>query len=199
MIPPLPATVGIPNPMAISMPIGAVIAFAGQVATPPVNPLNQSVFNTVTESQGWMLCDGRTLLVADYGMLYAAIGNQYNNGQEGSGQFSIPDYRGYFLRMTDMGAGNDPDAAERKLANGTTSSEVGSIQEDALQIHEHIYSKPQIAAIPAGPASSNAVTTTPDDLTKTPTDSLKDPPGNVRATTETRPKNVYVNYLIKFF
>jgi microcystin-dependent protein len=181
------------------MPIGAVIAFAGLVATPPVNPLHQSVFNTVTESQGWMLCDGRTLQVVDYGMLYAAIGIQYNNGKEGSGQFSIPDYRGYFLRMTDMGAGNDPDAAERKLANGNTSSEVGSIQEDALQIHEHIYSRPQIAAIPAGPSSANAVTTTPDDLTGTPTDSLGAPPGAVRTSTETRAKNVYVNYLIKFF
>jgi len=199
MIPPLPATAGIPNPAAVSMPIGAIIAFAGLVATPPVNPLNQSVFNTVTESQGWMLCDGRTLQVADYGMLYAAIGILYNNGKEQSGQFSIPDYRGYFLRMTDMGAGNDPDAAERKLANGTTSSEVGSIQEDALQIHEHIYSRPQIAAIPAGPSSSNAVTTTPDDLTGTPTDSLGNPPGTVRTSTETRAKNVYVNYLIKFF
>lgn len=184
--------------MTTGMPIGSVIAFAGQVVKPPVDPLNQSVFSTVAESYGWMLCDGSMLSSAEYAPLYNVIGNQYNTGQEPSGQFSIPDYRGYFLRMTDMGAGRDPDASDRELANGTSSSEVGSIQEDALQLHEHIYSRPQIAAIPAGPASANAVTTTPDDLTGPPTDSLGDPPGTVRAKTETRPINVYVNYLIKY-
>jgi microcystin-dependent protein len=193
-LPPMP---GIPGPVAVSMPIGAVIAFAGQVATPPVNPLDQSVFNTVTESQGWMLCDGRTLQVTDYGMLYAAIGNQYNTGKEASGQFSIPDYRGYFLRMTDMGAGRDPDVAERKLANGSTSSAVGSIQEDALQLHEHSYQQPGTPAVPAGQGAKQAVTEVTAQLTGTPTDDLLNPPGTVRNSTETRAKNVYVNYLIK--
>lgn len=195
---PLPPMPGLPNPIAGSMPVGAVIAFAGQVATTPVNPVNQSAFSTVTESSGWMLCDGSTLTIADYGVLYAAIGNQYNTGKEASGQFSIPDYRGYFLRMTDLGSGNDPDAAERTLANGTTSSEVGSIQEDALQAHEHSYQQPGTPSSPAGQGATPAVTDVTAQLTGAPTDNLDNPPGTVRTSTETRAKNVYVNYLIKY-
>jgi microcystin-dependent protein len=200
MIPPLPGTPGLHHHHHVegSMPVGTVIAFAGQVAIPPVDPLKQSVFTTVTEASGWMLCDGRTLTVLEYELLFAVIGNQYNNGKEQSGQFSIPDYRGYFLRMTDMGTGNDPDAAKRVLANGSTSSEVGSIQQDALQTHEHSYQDPATTTIPAGQGSATAVTQMPSQLTGTPTDDLNNPPGTVRTSTETRAKNVYVNYLIRF-
>lgn len=182
-------------------PIGSVIAFAGQIGSPPVNPSesDQSISTVITENTRWMLCDGSTLTIAEFGPLYIVIGTQYNTGKEAAGQFSIPDYRGYFLRMTDLGSGNDPDTSGRVLPNGTTSSEVGSIQQDALQTHEHSYSQPKIAAIPAGTASANAVTTTPDALTGTPTDNLDNPPGNVRISSfETRAKNVYVNYLIKY-
>ncbi len=184
--------------MSTVMPIGAIIAFAGEVVKPPVDPLHQSTNTTVVESYGWMLCDGSTLIVAEYGALYNAIGNQYNTGNEGSGQFSIPDYRGYFLRMVDLGAGRDPDVSGRVLANGTASSEVGSIQQDALQTHQHVYSQPQSNPLNTGDAAATAVTTTPNALTGTPTDNLDNPPGTVRPSTETRAKNVYVNYLIKF-
>ncbi len=198
MTPSFPNIPGIPQPVAGTMPVGAVIAFAGQVATPPVNPLQQSAYSTVTESAGWMLCDGRTLAIADYGMLYAAIGNLYNTGNEPSGQFSIPDYRGYFLRMTSTGTTNDPDAATRVLANGTTSSEVGSIQQDALQVHQHSYQQPATPSSPAGQGATPAVVAVTSELSGTPTDNLADPPGGVRTSTETRAKNVYVNYLIRF-
>lgn len=193
--------------MTTGMPIGSVTAFAGQVVKPPVNPINQSVFTTVAESYGWMLCDGSMLTIAEYGPLYNAIGNQYNTGKEASGQFSIPDYRGYFLRMVDLGAGRDPDAAKRVLPNNDTSSAVGSIQQDALQTHVHSYNNPVIAPFSAGTVTASAVTTTPSDLTGVPATTPVPPPvppappprpNPVRFTAETRPVNVYVNYLIKF-
>lgn len=185
--------------MPIAIPVGSVIAFAGQVAlTPPVNPGQQPMYTTVTESQGWMVCDGRTLTASAYGALYAAIGVLYNNGKETANQFSIPDYRGYFLRMVDMGAGNDPDAASRKLENGTTSNGIGSIQQDALQLHEHIYQDPETDTVPAGNSKPQGVAEGTPELTGPPTDNKDSSQNTVRTSTETRAKNVYVYYLIRF-
>jgi len=198
MTPTLPTTPGMPNSLSAQMPVGAVIAFAGQIATLPVNPITTTVYATVTENFGWMLCDGSTLSIGEYGQLYNAIGNQYNTGKEASGQFSIPDYRGYFLRMVDLGTNRDPDTATRVLPNGETSSAVGSIQQDALQTHQHSYNNPTSTAFSAGNVTATAVTQMPPTLTGTPTDDLASPPGGVRVTSETRAKNVYVNYLIKF-
>jgi hypothetical protein len=49
---------------------------------------------------GWMYCDGRLLDKDDFGALYAAIGDTWNdpNTVIPSTHFQIPDFRGYFLR-----------------------------------------------------------------------------------------------------
>lgn len=181
--------------MPTSTPPGAVMAFAGKITEQYAG--TAADFESMVNTYGWMLCDGRTLSQNEYPVLYHVLGTQYNTGEEKEGEFSIPDYRGYFLRMTDMGSGRDPDAGSRKLANGTTSNEVGSIQEDALQIHQHLYREPGKPPKPIGSnGQGNAITAT-DGLTGDPTDSV-DPPGNVRTSTETRAKNSYVYYIIKF-
>src|SRR5450756_2433686 len=128
----------IPGPltsMQAFLPIGSVIAYAGKIS-PPVNPPEQPAFATVTESSGWMVCDGRQLKQTDYGMLHAALGVEYNqDGDDVQTVFRIPDYRGYFLRMVDMDSGNDPDAGSRVMPNTKKSDGVGSIEQDALQYH----------------------------------------------------------------
>ncbi len=43
---------------------------------------------------GWMLCDGRTLSVADYGLLFGVIGYTFAIDLSGSSSFKLPDYRG---------------------------------------------------------------------------------------------------------
>jgi microcystin-dependent protein len=182
--------------MPSGVPAGAVIAFAGKITEKYADV--PADFETMVNTYGWMLCDGRTLQQNDYPMLYHALGAQYNTGNEKAGEFSIPDYRGYFLRMTDMGAGRDPDAGSRKMANGATSSEVGSIQEDALQTHQHTYNKAGSAGTPVGNSGQATPITAGPDLSGGPTDNVANPPGNVRISTETRSKNLYVYYLIKF-
>ncbi|HWK04464.1 MAG TPA: phage tail protein [Puia sp.] len=201
--------------MPTFVPIGSVIAFAGKIS-PPVNAGSQPAYNTVVESQGWMVCDGRPLLQTDYGILYAVLGIEYNQaGDDSSTVFRIPDYRGYFLRMVDMESGNDPDSASRVLPNNTTSSDVGSIEQDALQYHLHPYTQPNApasitlgtdgttTAVPADTQNVNTAEPVADPSKSTPPPPQKpsQPPADyatIKTSFETRPKNVYVYYLIKF-
>lgn len=77
-------------------PIGAIIGFPGNV--PP--PASQ-----------WLLCDGASLSSTEYQLLAIAI----TDSQTAS--FNLPDYRGYFLRGADHGAGRDPDGASRAVGS----------------------------------------------------------------------------------
>ncbi|QFS51866.1 tail fiber protein [Nostoc sphaeroides] len=165
-IPPLPFP-GIGLNTAVSLPVGTVVAFAGKIAlSPSISPSEYTTYNI--EAFGWMVCDGRQLLVSEYPELFAVLGYLY--GGEGD-MFNIPDYRGLFLRGVDGDANNDPDKSSRKAAAGGTQDGVGSIQDDALQTHKHTYS---VESPSTGQGSSAGTAPTPatPELTSTPTDSL---------------------------
>jgi microcystin-dependent protein len=169
------------------MPVGAVIAFAGAAAN-----------SASIEDLGWMVCDGRELQVASYPQLFVVLGNLYGGAER---TFKLPDYRGYFLRGLDDGAGRDGDAGKRTdpSGGGGLNQGVGSRQTDALQTHEHIYKSAPAPATPSqGGAAAGAPPGQPTLTEGGPTDSLAAPGGVRVSTSETRPKNVYVNYLIKF-
>ncbi|MBB5606456.1 MULTISPECIES: tail fiber protein [unclassified Janthinobacterium] len=177
------------------MPVGSVIAFAGPIASP--RKASAPVAGASVEALGWLVCDGRMLDSNDYPQLYVVLGHLYGGlGQ----QFRLPDYRGYFLRGMDSGKGNDGDADQRTDPAGATTLNqgVGSRQEDALQTHEHLYKSAPTPAAPSGPGSVAGAPASSPALTEGgPTNGLT-PPGGVRvSTTETRPKNIYVSYLIK--
>lgn len=57
------------------LPIGSIVAFAGETT------------KNMLESSGWMVCDGRVLHVAQYPLLFAAIGYRFGGSD---GQFHIP-------------------------------------------------------------------------------------------------------------
>lgn len=187
-------------------PIGAVCPFAGQV-----NPVSGNV-NTVwantscgsenaapgekadapinfLEAQGWMLCDGRALDTSEYPELFAVLGYLYGTASSGN-QFLIPDYRGLFLRGFDAGAGMDPQAADRFSPTGSaTANVVGSLQCGALQDHTHHYNIVSLSGVSqqgsgAGVGVTSQPTTSPDQ------------PAAIGP--ETRPKNIAVNYVIKY-
>ena len=169
-----------PNDVWTSMPC----AGSGSVGTPPIagDPA------ALIEAQGWMVCDGRWLEPAKYPALYGALGTLY--GSDG-GLFRIPDCRGLFLRGVDSGAGLDPDAASRTGPTGTgTDPGVGSLQCDALQNHVHDYlTAPQ----PSGTGQQGQSAVQPGQSTPT-----GEPNPPARTSTETRPKNIAVHFLIKF-
>lgn len=205
-------------------PVGSIIAFAGILSEPvssppdnqqPYNPVQQKTGLTNNiESYGWMACDGRLLYCRAYPELFQAIGFLYSLEGEttkvtddlpADQKFRIPDYRGYFLRGAAGNSKNDPDIDKRKLANSKDTfkdniNKIGSFQDDALQTHEHQYSKTTEVDNSFAPSGGSAsLATESPDLTGVPTDAVNGSPlnGGIRISSETRSKNVYVNYLIK--
>ncbi len=192
--------------MLNGFPIGTVCAFAGQLdpvtgdanniwkssCCPSVDSkagiLNPDIPLTHVETIGWMLCDGRFLRKDIYPELFAVIGYLYGNKNDDL--FRLPDYRGLFLRGVDAGSGMDPDASNRiaPLGDGKNSG-IGSLQCDAMQEHAHTYKSVVLAAPSqqgnaAGQKSSDELTSIPQNP--------------ARVTSETRCKNISVNYIIRF-
>jgi microcystin-dependent protein len=180
--------------MSDGFPIGAIIAFPGNAdptADPPPYPPPDP-----PSSNYWALCDGTPQsTTGPYAPLFAIIGFA-NGGSSASGQFNLPDYRGRFLRGTTYDTKNDPDAYSRTAMNdgGNTGNAVGSVQgyETISPTNRFLIDVPHLptsnennAATAVGPEAANWNS------------------GSVHLTfqggdQETRPKNVYVFYYIKY-
>lgn len=158
------------------LPIGSIVMWTGSVVTPIDN---------------WLFCDGSAVLRSgQYSDLYAVIGDAFGEG-DGSTTFNVPDFRGMFPRGVDnMGgsaAGNDPDAASRTASGtgGNTGNNVGSKQGDELKSHSH-----DVPTVDGIGGSTELLQDTAGSVTAQSTDSTG---GN-----ETRPKNIYVGFIIKY-
>ena len=132
---------------------------------------------------GWLLCDGRPLDRGVYPDLYHAIGANF--GAPDETHFNLPDLRGRFVRGVDHAAERDPDARKRTFAapGGSIGDKVGSLQDDAFKAHTHTYDM-----FPGD--SGNRARGSCWKEKKIDTGST--------GGSETRPKNVYVNYIIKY-
>jgi microcystin-dependent protein len=176
------------------VPIGTIMAYGGDVR-------NAEVAKQL-ESQGWLVCNGMQVKRDDYPALFKAVGVSFGAG-DGKATFHLPDLRGRFPRGVDLEDPNranwrDPDHDTRRpsAGGGNTGNRVGSVQEDALQGHRHetnainnASSKDAIAGINRRTSNRN-----PASVGKVIKD---DPYGEARVSKETRPKNVYVNWIIK--
>lgn len=191
---------GFVHPGFGDIPVASVIAFAGGLgqpepatASPPDSDAPDVAHATNhLEAWGWMLCDGRSLQVWQYRELFAAIGYLYG----GSGDtFVIPDYRGTFLRGTDLGAKADPDTDKRTSASGGSSAydNVGSRQACAVQNHAHdipVQTTPSQGSTAQGFLTGSQMTAQ--------TGLIADKPAVGVSAAETRPANIAVNFIIKF-
>lgn len=170
-----------------TIPAGTIVAYGGTVAP-----------------TGWTICNGSTLSRTTNAALFAAIGTNFGSG-DGSTTFNLPDFRGRFLRGYDTGLGRDPNAASRTVSNpgGNSGNAVGSIQNDSYQGHFHYVTEnnsgTQFRTIPVGIATgSTAIGITGAlDITLASTNVSDGSNGTPRFSPETRPVNVYVNYIIK--
>lgn len=158
-------------------PAGMIVPFAGPEENIPA---------------GWMLCDGSTISRTDYANLFNAIGTAWGNG-DGSTTFNTPDLRGVFLRGVDDTRGLDPDKGSRTASNpgGLTGNQVGSFQDEDYKEHAHQYydwfwydsgNDPSYGT-PGGDDVGQRLNQARWSLN--------------RGGNETRPDNVYVNYIIK--
>lgn len=156
-------------------PAGTVISFAG--ATAPT---------------GYLVCDGQEVSKASYPELYAAIGDLWGTPQSGT-NFKLPDLRGQFLRGQDDGAGVDPDVAGRTDIDGNIVGDViGSYQEDMYENHTHTINYQPTRSY--GWNSGDHVMTNNDWQFG----QFAQKGTNGAGGSETRSKNAYVLYVIKY-
>jgi microcystin-dependent protein len=170
------------------IPIGSVIPYAG----------DNSVGN-------WLICDSTAVSRTTYAALFALIGTRFGQG-DGVTTFNLPDLRGRFVRGRDGTANRDPDKNFRGniLAGGATGNNVGSLQDDAIANHAHLFQWGQgsgatnalgsptignsISAFNRVSQHTNMVAGVQTGLGLGFTDNVA---------SETRPENIYLNYLIR--
>lgn len=174
-------------PTISTVPVGTIVAFAGS-----------------TIPAGWLLCDGNTISRTTNSALFSAIGVNWGGG-DGSTTFHLPDLRGRFLRGRSGTSGNDPDSLSRTAlypgAGVSDKNKVGSYQDDAFQGHGHSWTTRIAAdgsgggAISSGAFNSNQNIHTYFGATAYSITATNG--GTPRTSTESRPKNAYVNFIIK--
>lgn len=157
-----------------------------------------------TPPKGYLLCDGASLLQADYPVLFAAIGTRW--GTADGTHFNLPDMRGRIARGRANGSANDPDRAGRtaSAAGGATGDAVGSVQNDAMQGHWHdLYSQATMTSPGAGSnfyawggGPFNTLVAGSNKAVKGSTSDGSS--GTPRTSSESRMKNAYVDFIIKY-
>ena len=174
-------------------PPGTVITYAGAVT---------DTGGLIEPVPGYLLCNGAVIDgTADngkYAALRAALGNTWGNGGNGGNPdvVNVPDLRGVFLRGWNGAAGDlfldeDRNGRMARKSGGSTGNTVGSFQQDEYERHDH------------SSQGAHQVTTSATSGWWV----LADQPSNGNRTerdvdfsggAETRPKNAYVAYLIKY-
>lgn len=157
---------------------------------------------TGTVPDGYLECDGSSLVRATYPSLFTVLSDDY--GAADGIHFNLPDYRGRFLRAWAHGSANDPDRAARTdRGDGTGGDVVGSKQatsnlshqHDAVGNHTHTYAQQSGAnAVTAGGSHAycNGYNTNADTAGAG---------GHQHAASggnESRPLNINVMYCIKY-
>ncbi len=193
-----------PSNALTGVPVGFVMAFPGEEQA--LSP----------QKATWMICDGRSLVIRQYPSLFRCIGWTYGLGKDPQGRttFNLPDYRGYFLRGASEDTDRDPDKNERKehFTGQQVGNLVGSKQDDTLQSHKHDdkgHTHPTDATNARGEVQSDnsderaAPPSPPQSIPQVGKADLTDPTdsgsgaGKPRHGKETRPKNIYVHWVIK--
>ena len=157
-----------------------------------------SAYGGNTAPTGWLLCDGSSVSQTTYADLYAVIG--CNFGCSG-GNFNLPDLRGRFLRGRDGGAGRDPDSGTRSSMNtgGNTADNVGSVQVDAFQGHWHEFYVYPNDGSPSSFGNDVRDAQTLNSAYYNVRNPISDGTnGTPRTTSETRPLNALVNWIVKY-
>jgi microcystin-dependent protein len=152
-------------------------------------------FGGGTVPTGWILCDGSAISRTTYSALFDAISTTYGSG-DGLSTFTLPNAQGVFLR----GAGS------QTISAVSYSATRGASQPDALQNITGNFNvfKSDWSAISGG-AFSSPGTDGSNGFSGTSSGSMAlrrynfDASGspNARTSTETRPANIGVNYIIK--
>ena len=158
------------------VPPGTVMAFGGAIDGNPGEVINDKAPARLPPA-GWLLCNGA--LVARkgvYAALFSTIENKFGAG-DGVSTFGLPDLRGQFVRGLDI-SGKVDDA-------GRT---LGSTELDSLKAHTHpacqYFSGSNLQAGGFSYCGSSGV--------------AESGTTGAAGASETRPKNLAMNYIIKY-
>jgi len=178
------------------MPIGTIVPYGGNIS-------QQNVMTSLDDG-GWILCDGAEVDRDKYHKLFDIIGEAFGTGG-GKTKFNVPDLRGQFVRGLDyLKEGEnrpyrDPDIHQRKhpiIKDKEVGGIVGSMQMDGLKSHQHSLSntinKFHRRFQGTGNQRENGIPLTSDAGTV-----WLEKETSLYGEQETRPKNVYVNFIIK--
>src|ERR1041384_4620432 len=169
----------------LSVPVRSLAAFGG------------SADFEYLKKNGWLVCDGSSHSKDGengiYKHLFDVIGYAWGRGSTDTNEFRVPDLQGYFLRGIDPSGMRDLDSITNRfpLWSGGNTNGVGSYQSEELKEHSHLLYN-------SGTPGSNYTTAARSDVGNNPTyinggNIVKSSGGR-----ETRPKNAYVYYIIKF-
>lgn len=165
----------------IPFPVGTIMPYAGPMQGKESN-------EDALKEKGWIFCNGQPLNKKDYNKLYEEIGGAFGADDQ---QFNVPDLRGRFVRGVDHGEGRDPDAGVRgSEKNGNSGDKVGSIQGDSFKSHFHIMK------MAIGNDGSQWYRYNPHDTLSGARDVETEKEPKEEEGQETRPKNIYVNWII---
>ena len=146
------------------------------------------------------ICDNSTVAISSYTKLNDNLGGAW--GTDGV-NINLPDLRGRFPRGVDGSAGVDPDKVSRTAANtgGNTGNAVGSVQGDAFQNFTSTINKVQGftgGMVASGAASTANLVNGGNSSGGAPyADVTINPSITARTSTETRPKNANVYFVIR--
>lgn len=192
-----------------NVPIGTILPYACSMDNPEHLP------------DSWLPCDGRMVSNQDYPLLWEKIKVMEGAtsrgawGGDGNPNFNLPDLQGRFLRGVSGNTDRDPEKERRQAANpgGNVNNNVGSVQEDALQLHRHgdsghlhsvidRYESGQQYADGGGDFQAmkepQNVGRNTDSRSANVTEPINSPNAQpIRTANETRVKNAYVHWIIR--
>ncbi len=171
-------------------PPGIIVPFAGKQENVP---------------EGWVLCDGAAYSKTDYEALFNVIGYLWGKEED---NFRVPDLRGVFLRGVTYSRSDDyrdPEMDNRTRlyqGEGGVSNDVGTFQDDRFENHTHWLRSDHKDVVEFLNEEGDLIDHSDGG------GNIKDLPRPEEVRTwdvyeqekhgpETRPKNAYVNYIIK--
>ena len=142
---------------------------------------------------GWLLCNGTDYPTNDYPDLFQAVGYSWGRGENIESHFRVPDLQGYFLRGVDPDGHKDPDSQSRtNWQCKQVGPVVGSFQPDEFKIHNHGLGGGDGGGI--GGSGYTYLLGNPGSLMP----QVQRLNIGLEGGAETRPKNAYVYYIIKY-
>nr|DAR99674.1 MAG TPA: tail fiber protein [Caudoviricetes sp.] len=149
---------------------------------------------SVNIPEGFLLCDGSAISISAYINLYNVIGNAYGNGN-GSTTFNIPDLRGEFIRGADNGRGVDGGRA----LGSTQSDAIRNITGQFAGYGDRFLINEFSGVFGRTGSASRKISVVGEDYNETSYNGANfDASRVVPTANENRPRNVAVNFYIKY-